>query len=489
MLNISKDKVLSRIRLENPWWETGRIDLEFAQMKRRAYFGLFAELVNTATPLSRPPVRRAPILMGPRRVGKTVLLFHLAQSLIDGGFDPRRICYLSVEHPLYNGLGLEELAVLSREASGGGSLDGCVFMFDEVQYLKDWEVHLKSLVDTYRNTTWIASGSAAAALRLKSNESGAGRFSDFILPPLTFHEYVTLVGQDALLVDEGSDDGWFSATDLSALNELFIAYLNFGGYPEVALSEVLQRDPGRYVRSDIIDKVLLRDLPSLYGIADIQELNSLFTSLAYNTANEVSLEKLSQRAGIAKNTIKRYVDYLEAAFLVKRVHRIDHTARRFQRANYFKIYLTNPSLKAALFSPVRADDAEMGAMVETALFAQWFHSTANETLHYARWKNGEVDLVELADDHAPVWVCEAKWSDRYAEEPGELNALIEFCKTHELREAVVTTRTVRKRLGIEGIALELIPASEYCYTIGFNAVQSQTLFRLPVPPTPAYGPE
>lgn len=50
-----------------------------------------------------------------------------------------------------------------------------------------------------------------------------------------------------------------------------------------------QLDPERYIKSDIIDNVLLRDLPSLYGARDIHELNSLFTTIAYNTANETSL--------------------------------------------------------------------------------------------------------------------------------------------------------------------------------------------------------
>ena len=62
--------------------------------------------------------------------------------------------------------------------------------YDEVQYLKDWELHLKSLVDTFRSTKFIVSGSAAAALKMKSDESGAGRFHDFSLPPLTFNKYI-----------------------------------------------------------------------------------------------------------------------------------------------------------------------------------------------------------------------------------------------------------------------------------------------------------
>ena len=110
---------------------------------------------------------------------------------------------------------------------------------------------------------------------------------------------------------------------VEALNDEFVNYLNYGGYPEAVFSETIRQDPGQYIKSDIIDKVLLRDLPSLYGISDIQELNRLFTTLAYNTGNEVSLEGLAQSSGVAKNTIRRYLEYLEAAFLIRRVERID----------------------------------------------------------------------------------------------------------------------------------------------------------------------
>ena len=122
----------------------------------------------------------------------------------------------------------------------------------------------------------------------------------------------------------------------------------------------MQSDPGRYIRNDIIDKVLLRDLPSLYGIKDVQELNSLFTTIAYNTGNEFTYEQLSINSGVAKNTIKRYIEYLEAAFLIRVINKIDQNAKKFKRATVFKIYLTNPSLRGALFSPIGKDDDFMG---------------------------------------------------------------------------------------------------------------------------------
>ena len=70
------------------------------------------------------------------------------------------------------------------------------------------------------------------------------------------------------------------------------------------LSDKIQNDMGRYVKMDIVDKVLLRDLPSLYGIKDVQELNRFFSYIAYNTGNEFSYETMSQESGIQKETLK-----------------------------------------------------------------------------------------------------------------------------------------------------------------------------------------
>jgi predicted AAA+ superfamily ATPase len=252
------------------------------------------------------------------------------------------------------------------------------------------------------------------------------------------------------------------------LNQAFLHYLNFGGYPEVIFSEVIQSDPARFVKNDIIDRVLLRDLPGLYGIQDIQELNHLFTTLAYNTANEVSLEQLSQSSGVAKNTIKRYIEYLEAAFLIKTVHRIDHNARRFQRATFFKVYLTNPSIWSALFSPINGADESMGSLAETAVFSQWFHGAFE--LYYARWNKGEVDIVSLDRKQKPRWVVEVKWSNRYPHHKEELKGLTSFCLTHNLEKAVVTSRTERTNCIVDGVEIIFVPTSIYCFVLGHNII-------------------
>ncbi len=411
--------------------------------------------------------------MGPRRVGKTVLIHHSIQELLRKGQDPKRICFITVDHPLYNGLGLDELLGHYQRATGMDLKQSAGFVFfDEIQYLRDWERHLKLLVDQYPKVKFIVSGSAAAALKLKSRESGAGRLTDFLLPPLTFYEYLVLRRLDSLIEEPSDTDPAGRVLQLDALNQSFIHYLNMGGYPEVLFSETIQADPNRYIKSDIIDKVLLRDLPSLYGIQDIQELNSLFTTLAYNTAQEVSLEKLSQGSGVAKPTIRKYLDYLEAAFLIRRIYRVDQSGKRFRRANFFKVYLSNPSIRSALFSPLSSEDEQIGALVETGIFSQWFHT--DREIHYARWNHGEVDLVALDDvlQH-PEWAVEVKWSDRPIEKQELLRPLVQFATKTGLDWGLLTTRRVSCKLEQQGITIECIPAAQYAYIVGYNILNDR----------------
>ncbi|GAA4449768.1 ATP-binding protein [Rurimicrobium arvi] len=466
---IPTEKIMERLRYENSWWISKKIPETYSVMSRRLYFDLFYPFVK------EKGVRRALVLMGPRRVGKTVMLFHSIAQLISENVNPQRIFFIGIDNPIYVHLGLEDILSLCKDALSLHHLNDCYIFFDEIQYLKDWERHLKVLVDTYPDTKFIVSGSAAAALKWHSTESGAGRFTDFMLPPLTFQEYIHLKKMDHLIFDGFIDYGgkqvpYCLTSDVKALNKEFIRYLNFGGYPEVVLSEKIQGDMGRYVKSDIVDKVLLRDLPSLYGIKDVQELNRFFTYIAYNTGNEFSYERMSKESGIQKETLKKYLEYLEAAFLIKVLNKIDMNAMRLKRVTSFKVYLTNPSLRTALFSPIAEADSEMGNMVETAVLSQWMHREKLD-LTYARWREGrhegEVDLV-LVDDkkYKPVWGVEIKWSNRYFEKPKELKSLIQFCKANGFENAVATSIDRMGMVEIDNLQLTFLPSAVYTYNIG-----------------------
>lgn len=470
-------KIIERLQYENPWWASGSIHSMYKAMSERLYFDLFYPFVK------KTKVKRAVVLMGPRRVGKTVMMFHAINRLMEEKTSPQKIFFVGIDNPIYLNLSLEDILLLCKTSLKLPDLNGCYVFFDEIQYLKNWETHLKVLVDLYPKTKFVVSGSAAAALKRQSTESGAGRFTDFMLPPLTFQEYIHLKKMGHLIspgtIRYGDQSIPYMLTNnIRVLNREFLNYLNFGGYPEVVLSETIQSDMGRYVKNDIVDKVLLRDLPSLYGIKDVQELNRFFAYIAYHTGNEFSFESMSKESGISKDTLKKYLEYLESAFLIKVLNKVDINARKFKRITSFKVYLTNPSLRTALFSPVSKTDSEMGNMVETAILSQWMHRE-NLDLTYARWregrKEGEVDLVLLDNrKFKPLWAVEIKWSNRYFHKLNELNSLMAFCQTHQFKSALVTTIDLEGVQQAGNLLLTFVPASVYAYNVGVNTLKMKS---------------
>jgi predicted AAA+ superfamily ATPase len=472
MLQVTDREIETRLRLDNPWWQAGAgIDAEYRAFPRRAYLEPFERLVRGSG------ARRAVILMGPRRVGKTILVYHTIHALLEDAHVPGRdILYLSLETPIYTGASLESLVDRFGKLFERPAHTTLYVFFDEIQYLKNWEVHLKSLVDTYRDCRFIVTGSAAAAMKTKSIESGAGRFTEFILPPLTFAEYLRFIEREADLIRRREVEGTvqYRCTRIHELNEEFINYLNFGGYPEAVFSADVRSSPRRFIKSDIIDKVLLRDLPSLYGISDVQELNRLFNTLAYNSAQELSLEDLSRTSHVAKNTLGKYLEYLEAAFLIKRMRRVDHDAAHFKRMTTFKVFLTNPTMRAALFGPVADSHPAMGCMAETAVFSQWLHNTAYvDSLYYARWDKGEVDLVSLEPARQrPRFAVEVKWSDRAFDDPREIKGLVEFARKHKMPRMPLATSISKEGVrDVSGVQVEFSPVSLHCYTVGKNTLE------------------
>lgn len=440
------------------------MDADTSRLRPRAYLAPVRQL------LQEPGLRRAVVLLGPRRVGKTILIRHLIADLIAQAVPATRIAYVEMDHPLLHGQSLGALIHQIEDATPGG--EGLRYLFfDEIQSHKDWEKHLKPLVDHRPDLKVLVSGSAAAALKRQSTESGAGRFTDFLLPPLTFSEYLQLRQEPAAISED--EPGLYALGDIAQLNRQFVEYVNYGGYPELALSASVRANPERFVKSDIVEKVLLRDLPQLYGIKDIQELNALFTLLAFNTAEEVSFEKLSQRSGVGKQTIQKYIEYLEAAFLIKRVFRVDQDGRRYQRERNFKVYLTNSAMFTGLFGAKSSDDPEFGHLVETALFAQRFHEDAR--LNYARWggDDSEVDLVESTPALKPVAALEIKWSDKFADQPEALKGLMKFVRANRLPLAWATTRTQVASQVIDGSEIRQWPAAALAFHYGARAVRGR----------------
>ena len=100
---IPTEKITERLRYENPWWITKEIPKAYSSMSKRLYFNLFYPFIIERS------VKRALVLMGPRRVGKTVMLFHSIEELLKEGVNPHKLFFVGIDNPIYANLGLEDI--------------------------------------------------------------------------------------------------------------------------------------------------------------------------------------------------------------------------------------------------------------------------------------------------------------------------------------------------------------------------------------------
>ena len=107
----SEDLILDRLRFENPWWLSGKTEDYYNELNRRLYFDLFFPLVIESS------IQRAVVLMGPRRVGKTVMMHHTIQHLLNLKVPAKKICFINIENPIYNKINMDQLFQFSKKAT------------------------------------------------------------------------------------------------------------------------------------------------------------------------------------------------------------------------------------------------------------------------------------------------------------------------------------------------------------------------------------
>lgn len=133
MLEIAKADIISRLRFDNPWWEAGKPGkILYEERPRRKYFEAFSHNILDTS------VQRAIVLMGPRRVGKTVMVYHCIRLLLDADISARNILYVSLETPIYTGLSLERIVNYFQELFKHTRNSALFVFFDEIQYLREF---------------------------------------------------------------------------------------------------------------------------------------------------------------------------------------------------------------------------------------------------------------------------------------------------------------------------------------------------------------
>ena len=185
---------------------------------------------------------------------------------------------------------------------------------------------------------------------------------------------------------------------LSILQKHFNRYIKIGGFPELVLSSD-EEYAQRILREDIVDKVLKRDMPSLFAIRNISILEKVFLYLCFKSSNIINYSAMSQdleNTSIA--TIQDYIMYLKNANLIYESNPINNTNSKILKSNP-KVYIVDSAIRNAVLmrDDIITDLAEMEYSVETATYRHiytYMKKYNGEVGYYRNGKtNKEIDIV------------------------------------------------------------------------------------------------
>lgn len=276
----TKEGIFKVLSAFNPWWKSGSISDKMAKTYKRF---AFHEAMKW---LQQTNLRRTVILTGTRRVGKTTIQYQMIEWLLKSGIQPQKIVFISMDHPMLKLAGINDILECYHESIYPEQ--DTYYFFDEVQYAQDWDKWLKTIYDVQPDTHIVATGSASPALMKGNQESGAGRWTVIQVPTMSFYEYCELLNLDrpqlppslkiTQMLHMTYQEQAGIMLQLSKVQNYFIRYLQVGGFPELALADN-DLMAQQIMREDVVDKVLKRDLPSLYNIRNATELERIFLYL------------------------------------------------------------------------------------------------------------------------------------------------------------------------------------------------------------------
>lgn len=478
---ITDEIVLQVLRGYNKWWETGTIPENFAKpVKRFAYYEAKQSFEHTT-------IRWHVILTGPRRVGKSTIMYQTIQDVLDAGVQSKNILYVSFDHPL---LKVSEMDRILKVFINNVALNEGIYLFlDEIQYAHEWNGWLKTIYDSNPSYRVMATGSASPVLSEKMPESGVGRWVQIRIPTLSFYEYLELRGIDMPVIEEKIKPTALSELtqkelvglmgSLQPLERHFHRYLLIGGFPEIAQTDDLSYAQ-RIIREDVVDKVLKRDMVSLFNVRHIDELERIFLYLCMTTGNIVEVTTISNNMDITRPTVLKYLHFLELANLIYTGYPVDMVGKKVLKAKP-KVYLADAAIRNAVLlqgEEVLLDPDQMGMIVESSVYKHisTFYYNFNPKIGYYRDSNSqkEIDIVVMMPNSKIL--IEIK----YRENPKikQTEAIVEWSKKDKLPAASLL---VTKNAGDYGLLdhapIMRIPAFAFLYLLGHA---EKTRFKKPI---------
>ncbi len=311
---------------------------------------------------------KAIVLYGPRRTGKTSLILD----------------YLKGKDRVFRGSGddsvVRDLLVSQDVQKIVSNFQGFDYVFiDEAQRIPEVGWALKIIVDNLPKTNLLVTGSSSFALSGQLGEPLTGRQWTTILYPIAALELEPMLGR----------------LDLGRKLDQFLI---FGSYPEIITAK---NDSARQeYLIQLREAYLFKDILELENIRNSIKLTQLLSLLAFQIGNEVSHNELSNALGIAKQTVERYLDLLEKAFIIKRIGGFSRNLRK-EVVKTARYYFYDNGVRNALinnFNPPNMRQ-DMGMLWENfcvmeRLKKQEYHRIHSNNYFWRTYDRQEIDLVE-----------------------------------------------------------------------------------------------
>lgn len=313
-------------------------------------------------------------VIGARQVGKTTITRLLQNKLA------KPVHYIDLELSSdYNKLENPEL-YLSRLS------EQCI-VIDEIQRKPDLFPLLRALIDrTGENCQFIITGSASPDLLRQSTESLAGRIAYVEINPFSIDELPNFIS---------IEKHWFT-----------------GGFPKALLAS--DTEFALQWIDNFIKTYIEKDLRMLGLSTEPILLRRFWTMLAYINGNVLNYSNLASSLGISVNTVKKYIDFFEHVFLVKRLYPyFPNIKKRLVKSP--KLFITDTGILHFLLGIESMEELygnpALGNSWEAYCISQILSLVKNkyQAFFFRTHDGAECDLI-LNKAQKPVYAIEIKYS-------------------------------------------------------------------------------
>jgi uncharacterized protein len=335
---------------------------------------------------------KAVIIYGARRTGKTTLVKRFLQDI-----DEPYLLVSGEDITVQGYLASQSVEKLSAFVGANRLL-----VVDEAQKVPGIGINLKLIVDHIPDIRIIATGSSSFDLARAVGEPLTGRKTTLRLYPLSQLE----IGQ----IEQRHQ------TDANLESRLI-----YGSYPEVVLSND-NRAREQYLK-EIVASYLYKDVLELEGIRHSAKISRLLQLMAFQVGKEVSYTELGTSLGMSKNTIERYLDLLEKAFVIQKLSGFSRNLRSEITKNSRYYFLDNGVRNALINNfnalELRNDSGELWEnylVIERLKRQEYLQEQANNYF-WRTYSQKEIDLVE--EREGKLFGYEMKWGAARAKPPKE----------------------------------------------------------------------